>query len=290
MWTHRAWVGTQYPPGTRPGDELAEYVTWCTAVEGNTTFYALPARSVVERWTTTAPPSFRFLFKLPRSITHEQRLRGTDAELLAFLRLLEPMGERLGPFSIQLPASFGPGDLGVLAAFLRRAPRQVRWSVEVRHPDFFTGGKAETALQRLLGDTGTERVLMDTTILFASPPGDDAEREAWSQKPRVPVRREAVTDLPVVRCIGRTDPVATIAGWQPWVPVVVGWLAEGRHPTVFVHTPDNVDALWLARRFHDDVRAAAAAGPHHLEIEPLPLPHSAVDEMRASIVQQRLFD
>ncbi len=284
MWTHRAWVGRHYPAGTRSGEELAEYVTHCTAVEGNTTFYALPALETVRRWAATAPANFRFLFKVPRSITHEQRLRDTDAELLAFIRLLEPLGDRLGPFSIQLPASFGPGDLGVLAAFVRRAPQHVRWSVEVRHPDFFTNGRAESTLERLLADTGTERVLMDTTTLFGRAPTDDAEREAWVQKPRVPVRREAVTDTPVVRCIGRTDPAETIAGWQPWLPVVAAWLAEGRSPTVFIHTPDNVDALVLARRFHDDLRVLATTG--RLALDPLPQRH----ERAPSLVQERLFD
>ena len=47
---------------------------------------------------------------------------------------------------------------------------------------------------------------------------------------------------------------------------VAGWLREGRSPTVFLHTPDNVDALELARRFHDDVRARVP------EVEPLPEP------------------
>ncbi len=47
---------------------------------------------------------------------------------------------------------------------------------------------------------------------------------------------------------------------------MAGWLREGRSPTVFIHTPDNVDALELARRFHDDVRARVP------EVEPLPEP------------------
>jgi uncharacterized protein YecE (DUF72 family) len=283
LWAHRGWVGTFYPAGTRPGEELSEYVTWCTAVEGNTTFYALPPAETVARWAAMAPAEFRFLFKVPRSITHEQRLRGTDAELLAFLRVLAPLGERLGPVSIQLPPSFGPGDLGVLAAFLRHAPQQVRWSVEVRHPDFFDGSRAEAALERLLAETGSERVLMDTTTLFAHRPVDDAERETWAQKPRVPARRRAVTDAPVVRYIGRTDPAATIEGWQPWLAVVVDWLEEGRTPTVFVHTPDNLAALMLARRFHDDARILAAG--RGLVVAPLPTPNAA-----PFVVQERLFD
>ena len=59
---------------------------------------------------------------------------------------------------------------------------------------------------------------------------------------------------PVVRYIGRDDAERTTAGWQHWADVVAGWLREGRSPTVFIHTPDNVEALDLARRFHADVR------------------------------------
>jgi uncharacterized protein YecE (DUF72 family) len=58
----------------------------------------------------------------------------------------------------------------------------------------------------------------------------------------------------------------TVAGWQPWLGTVAGWLREGRSPTVFIHTPDNVSALELARRFHHDVRALVPG------IEPLSEP------------------
>ena len=47
---------------------------------------------------------------------------------------------------------------------------------------------------------------------------------------------------------------------------------EGRSPTVFIHTPDNVQAPELARRFHDEVRARVP------ELDPLPEPGSAPTE------------
>ena len=111
-----------------------------------------------------------------------------------------------------------------------------------------------------------EWVTFDTTVLFDNPPDTDAERESWQKKPRVPRRTRALTDYPIVRYIGRDDPTRTVEGWQPWLDTVAGWLREGRSPTVFIHTPDNVEALELARRFHDDVRARLP------EVEPLPEP------------------
>ncbi|HEY4333350.1 MAG TPA: DUF72 domain-containing protein [Ilumatobacteraceae bacterium] len=278
MWANRGWVGRYFPSTTRPGDELAQYVQWCTAVEGNTTFYALPPIDTVRRWADVAPESFRFVFKLPRSITHEQRLRNTDAELAQFVRLLEPLGARCGPLTVQLPPSFGPGDLGLLGAFLRRAPIDVRWAVEVRHPGFFDGGKAQSALDRMLLDVSAERVILDTRPLFSAPPTDEAERVSWSKKPRLPVVVQALTESPIVRIVGRMSEAETIAGWQPWLPVLTSWLDEGRTPIVFVHTPDDIAALALARRLHEEVTRAG----HQLE----PLPTLPADDA----VQGSLFE
>ena len=140
------------------------------------------------------------------------------------------------------------------------------YCVEVRHRAFFADPRSEQQLETALGDVGAEWVTFDTTVLFESPPVSDAEREAWRQKPRLPRRSRALTSYPVVRYIGRDDAARTVAGWQHWLDAVAGWLREGRSPTVFIHTPDNVGALELARRFHDDVRARVP------EVEPLPEP------------------
>ena len=48
MWTHRAWQGRILPHPLPAHERLRAYAQWCTAVEGNTTFYATPARDTVE--------------------------------------------------------------------------------------------------------------------------------------------------------------------------------------------------------------------------------------------------
>jgi len=63
------------------------------------------------------------------------------------------------------------------------------------------------------------------------------------------------------------DPLrAFLAAIEPLGQRAHARLREGRSPTVFIHTPDNVGALELARRFHDDVRAQVP------EVEPLSEP------------------
>ena len=266
MWSYAAWQGRYLPPSQSPRDRLSAYATWCNAVEGNTTFYATPAVGTVRSWAEQTSPDFRFVLKLPRAITHERRLADVAEPLRAFLAAIEPLGRRAHALWIQLPPSFGPTDVGALAGFLARLPREHRYCVEVRHRAFFTEPRSEQLLERTLGTVGAEWVPFDTTVLFGSPPSSEAERQAQANKPRVPRRAQALTGYPIVRYIGRDDNARTIAGWQPWLATVAGWLREGRTPTVFIHTPDNVDALELARRFHGDVRARLP------EVEPLPEP------------------
>jgi uncharacterized protein YecE (DUF72 family) len=266
MWTYAPWQGRYLPHPLPPRDRLRAYATWCNAVEGNTTFYATPALETVKSWAGQTAPDFRFVLKLPKLVTHERRLADVAHPLRAFLAAIEPLGRRAHTLWIQLPPSFSPADLGALTGFLSRLPHGYRYSVEVRHRAFFEDPRSEQQLEKALGDVGAEWVTFDTTVLFQSPPVSDAEREAWAKKPRLPRRSRALTSYPVVRYIGRDDVARTVAGWQPWLDTVAGWLGEGRSPTVFIHTPDNVDALELARRFHDDVRARVP------EVEPLPEP------------------
>ncbi|AQZ64626.1 hypothetical protein BKM31_27015 [[Actinomadura] parvosata subsp. kistnae] len=266
MWAHARWQGRFLPAHLSPGDRLRAYASWCDAVEGNTTFYATPSRATVESWAAQTSEDFRFVIKLPKPVTHEHRLVGAQAELAAFLDAMEPLGPRVHAFWIQLPGSFSPADVGTLAAFLRGLPQGHRYAVEVRHRAFFEDERAERLLERVLEPAGVEWVPFDTTVMFAGPPTSDAERDAWTKKPRVPRRTRALTARPIVRYLGRDAEERTVEGWRPWVEQVTRWLREGREPTVFVHTPDNADALRLARRFHDEVRAGVP------ELDPLPDP------------------
>lgn len=270
MWSHRSWPGQRLPPAER----LRHYASWCDAVEGNTTFYATPARDTVASWAAQTGPNFRFVLKFPKVITHERRLTTVDEPLRVFLDAIEPLGPRAHALWIQLPGSFAPADVPTLSRFLEQLPRSHRYAVEVRHPAFFTDARAARLLGATLAAARAEWIPFDTTAFFASPPTSDAERDAWTKKPRVPLRSLALTDRPIVRYLGRDDSTRTAEGWQRWVDVTVTWLREGRSPTMFIHTPDNADAPALARRFHNEVRARVPgldALPEPIPVEPLTL-------------------
>ncbi len=85
MWVHRPWLGRFYPAGSKPGTELGLYASWCNAVEGNTTFYAQPTVETVTKWC-------------------KKRLNDVATEARSFLGAIEPLGPRIGPIQVQLPA------------------------------------------------------------------------------------------------------------------------------------------------------------------------------------------
>ncbi len=263
-WGDRAWLGSLFPESARPEDFLALYASVFNAVEGNTTFYAAPTPATVARWREQVSPSFRFCFKLPREITHALRLRGAGEALSAFLRLMAPLGEHLGPTMIQLPAEFGPADLPLLDSFLATLPADYRFAVEIRHPDFFDKADSERALMHCLRQHRVERVCFDSRALFSAAPVGAAVIEAQQRKPRLPVHPLAVTEQPVVRFIGHPELLRNADFLAPWWGKLQQWREEGKRPYFFCHMADNRDAPFLTKLFYEEQQKRS------VDLPPLP--------------------
>ncbi|KIU47450.1 hypothetical protein QV12_19805 [Pseudomonas putida] len=250
-WSENAWREYLYPADARPSDFLGLYCQVFNAVEGNTTFYARPAPATLERWAQIMPAHFRFTAKFPGDISHADDLRQQCVAAHTFINLLKPLGARVAPYWLQLPASFGPARLGELVAFIDEV--DVPLAVEVRNKAFFAKGEEERLLNRLLLDRGVERICLDPRALFSCTSRDPGVLHAQSKKPRVPPRPAAFSQSPQVRFIGHPELAANEPFLLPWLAKVAAWIEEGRTPYVFLHTADNRLAAALAQRFHQGV-------------------------------------
>ncbi|MFQ2264771.1 DUF72 domain-containing protein [Aeromonas hydrophila] len=248
QWSHPAWTGHLLGMGAKPAEHLAHYARVFNTVEGNTTFYASPTPDTVRRWADAVPAHFRFSFKFPQTISHQSDLVSADKQVSDFIRLLEPLHDKLGLLKLQLPARFGPQGLPRLAAFFERLPPAFRYALEVRHPDFFAKGEAERQLNRLLMDKGINRIMLDSRPLFSVPATTAAMIDAQGKKPRLPVHLLATANAPVVRLIGLPDPAANHPFLPGWLPHWRQWLAEGKDLYLFIHTADNAQSPELARQ------------------------------------------
>ncbi|NUO83269.1 DUF72 domain-containing protein [candidate division KSB1 bacterium] len=271
IWSKKEWVGNFFSKNARPNDYLRQYASSFNTVEGNTTFYALPKATSVSKWGTDTPPEFRFCFKFPQTISHHLRLQHAEREVAACLNLLTPLAEKLGPFFLQLPASFGGDEFAALADFLKNLPSEFRYAVEVRHADFFRNGEIENDFNALLESLQMGRVVFDTRGLHAvqAPPNDAIMCEAQRKKPKMPVRSLALGNLPFVRFVGNPVIAKNEDLLTEWAQCVIQWLAEGKRPYIFMHAPNDIDAPNVARYFHDVLHKLAP------EISALPTwPHA----------------
>ncbi|SMY15079.1 DUF72 domain-containing protein [Photobacterium aquimaris] len=273
QWSHNHWIQSLYGKGCKSGDRLARYAEIFTTVEGNTTFYATPNMTTVKKWHDATPDHFRFTFKLPQTITHQQQLRHCDQAVADFLNTMHVLAPKTAIWKIQLPAQFGPDALPVLAQFLNKFPSHLTTGVEVRHPDFFTKGAAEQALNRLLIEKNSNRIIMDSRPLFSAQATTAAIIEAQRKKPRLPVHAIATANNPVIRFIGHPNDSHNDPFFNNWLQRIPLWLAEGKQPYLFIHSPDNnyapESAMRLYRRLQQQVALTIPlvdlAQPQHLQ-------------------------
>lgn len=259
MWAHKLWVGEFYAPKTKQSKLLTEYASVFNSVEGNTTFYANPKPKIIQRWKEESGDEFRFCFKFPQIVTHQRKLRHINAELIEFLKLLEPIQSQLGPFLIGLPSTFDPQAMDVLDEFLKLLPSDFRYAVEFRHPAFFDS--AEDSTNRFLEDRQVDRVLFHTDTLLSVEMDDPELMESQQTKPRVPHRTYATGHHPFVRFVGPPRVVDNHDPLENWSDVVSAWIKEGREPYFFVHhAPCDFHAPRLATNFHQMLSSQVHVG------------------------------
>ncbi|WP_117234295.1 DUF72 domain-containing protein [Vibrio maerlii] len=255
MWSHNNWQQGFYGSGTKPNERLERYAQVFNTVEGNTTFYATPNISTVNNWKSATSDDFRFTFKLPQAITHQQMLKGCQSELKAFMQVMAPLHERIGQWTIQLPAAFGPEHFETLKQFCALFPDDFQIGIEVRHSAFFAKGNEEKAFNHWLIENGYDRIIMDSRPVFSEHlteqhPHYKSLLDAQQKKPKVPVHAIATANNPMVRFIGHPQEEKNIAFFKPWISKLPVWIKEGKQPYLMIHTSDNVIAPELAANLY----------------------------------------
>lgn len=169
---HGIYVGTAGWSIPRPaqlnfpleGTHLQRYARVLPCVEINSSFYRPHMASTYARWASSVGDAFRFALKIPRIITHEQKLRRSRPALDQFLSETSALGNSRGPLLVQLPPSFAFDQRSASAFFkMFRGRHDGPVVCEPRHPTWFSE-PADTLLRRhRIG-----RVAADPKIVDAS--------------------------------------------------------------------------------------------------------------------------
>lgn len=256
VWNCPAWIGTVFKQKTKSKDLLRSYAKIFNTVEGNSTFYALPPSSTIERWMAEAGSHFNFSLKFPKTITHERRLMAAHFETLEFLKILEVLkdGNRLGTCFLQLPPSFNINNIHVLEAYLKNLPADFNYAVEARHISFFDNADNEKRFDDLLRELKTDKVIFDSRPLFSTKEMDTHEVDAASRKPQLPVRQTETFQYPFVRFVARNHVKSNDPWINEWAPTINKWILDGKKPYVMIHAADEAFAPFVAQRFHEKLQ------------------------------------
>jgi uncharacterized protein YecE (DUF72 family) len=132
----------------QPGvSHLEHYSSRFNSVEINSSFYRQHERATYERWAAATGRDFRFSVKIPRSISHDRKLRGCKRELESFLGTVCGLGAKLAVLLLQLPPT-AEWDPEVSKKFFRllRERTDVAIVCEPRHRTW-AGARVERLFQ-----------------------------------------------------------------------------------------------------------------------------------------------
>ena len=144
-WAIPGPLADQFAPG---GSQLQRYASRFGAVEINSSFHRAHRPSTYARWADSVPDAFRFAVKLPKTITHGQRLQDCTALLERFAEEIAGLGGKRGPVLVQLPPSL-VFAVEVAERFLAEARHILGGAMvcEPRHASWF-GAEADALLAR----------------------------------------------------------------------------------------------------------------------------------------------
>lgn len=268
VWSYPGWVGEVYPPKTPAKDFLRVYSNYFPAVEGNTTFYAIPDRQTIERWCAQTPAGFKFCLKFPKAITHQGLLATQIAPAQAFIAQMQELGERLGVMFVQLPPHYQPNNLADLTTFLTALPRQeVDIAIELRHLDWFKSPHQEQ-LTELLVKLRIGRVILDTRSIYEADPALGERVEC--KKPHVPLALSLTAPFSIIRYVSHPVRSANQVWLEGWTNQIEMWLERDPQIYLFVHCPIEARSPINARYLHEIFTAAG--------IPLAPLPPQPIDD------------
>jgi uncharacterized protein YecE (DUF72 family) len=187
-FSYKEWKGSFYPEDLPDKQMLPYYAERLDAVEINNTFYRMPTQRLLEGWAEQVPPAFAFALKTPRRITHDKKLREVEEDFRYLFETARVLGERLGPFLVQLPP-YLKKDLALLGDFAAALPEGARAAVEFRSSSWF-----DDAVYDLLSGRGIALVVSD-----------------MDEKPEPPVVRTAPFGYARLRRVGYDD--AALGAW-----------------------------------------------------------------------------
>lgn len=209
MWNIPEWVGKVYPPKTPRKNFLKEYAKQFSTIELNATHYKSPAPETIKTWLNESGGPLLFCPKFPQSISHYRRFVNCQEITDSFLGAVVLFGDRLSHCFIQLPESLGLSRQSELLNYLSHLPRDMKFALEMRHPDWFAGSETAEELWSAMQELGITSIISDTA----------GRRDA--------VHMRLTTSSAIVRFGGNNLDVSDYSRLETWIDKLKDWSSSG---------------------------------------------------------------
>jgi len=147
-WSYEGWIGPFYPPTLNQKEHLKFYASIFDITEINSTFYRIPTISMAQKWYHDTPENFIFTAKLPKIITHDNRL-WPGPYLDQFIQAIAPLKSKMKVLVIQLPPSLSFDETkDRLEKMINHLPKIYRYALEGRHESWFSDEVADYLRER----------------------------------------------------------------------------------------------------------------------------------------------
>ena len=146
-WVYGHWRDIFYPRGLPQSRWFGRYAESFDTVEINGSFYRLPSEAAFRKWAADAPPGFIYAVKAPMWAANMTWFVKSGQSAEAFLGPMRHLGRHLGPVLYQLPRQ-RKCDLGLIADFAARLPKDIVHVFEFRHDSWFTDAVREFLAER----------------------------------------------------------------------------------------------------------------------------------------------
>jgi uncharacterized protein YecE (DUF72 family) len=162
VWSSKGNIGKIYPPRTPPSKFLYHYSRQFNSIELNATYYKIPSQEQVLKWKGQCPADFKFCPKFPQFLSHRKNLSDKSEAIDEFLRHIYLFEENLGISFIQLPPHFSPEGISELKKFIELLPEDMKFAVELRHPDWFIDKKSSSTILDFMSKRNISLIITDT--------------------------------------------------------------------------------------------------------------------------------
>lgn len=127
----------QFPPEHQSSSRLQYYSTIFNSLEVNSTFYKLPLKTTLAKWSDSVGQDFKFTIKVWKQVTHNRGLQFDEKDVDKVISVANNIGKKKGCFLIQFPPSTKIGSIDQLALLLKtfRGKVKTHWRIALEFRD-----------------------------------------------------------------------------------------------------------------------------------------------------------